>query len=57
MGKGVERWAPKQKQWQQSEEEETNLLNKILECKINTYNITRIEANISSIVIEGVSES
>lgn len=57
MGKGVERWAPKQKQWQQSEEEETNLLNKILECKINTYNITRIEANISSIVIERVSES
>lgn len=57
MGKGVERWALKQKQCQQSEEEETNLLNKILECKINTYNITRIEANISSIVIEGVSES
>lgn len=57
MGKGVERWALKQKQWQQSEEEETNLLNKILECKINTYNITRIEANISSIMIERVSES
>jgi len=57
MGKGVERWALKQKQCQQSEEEETNLLNKILECKINTYNITRIEANISSIMIERVSES
>ena len=29
---------PKTKQWQQSEEKQTILLNKILECKITHYN-------------------
>jgi len=43
----------KTKQGQQSEEQQTNLLNKIPECKIthcNTikYNIIRIEANKSN---------
>ena len=48
----------KTKQGQQSEEQQTNLLNKIPECKIthcNTikYNIIRIEANKSNKMIEG----
>ena len=51
----------KTKQWQQSEEKQTNLLNKISECKIthyNTiqYNIIRIEANESNKMREGVTK-